>query len=65
MSVIQTELDDEKVKLFNPFLPNGLFYLNYLDQFVSSLRGVWSVFIIILTIFVEIPVINAICIDPD
>ena len=30
----------------NPFMSSGLFYLNSLDQSISSLRGVWSVLII-------------------
>ena len=45
MFIIQTDFDDEKVKLFNPFMPNGVFYFNYLDQYISSLRGGWSVFV--------------------
>ena len=32
----------------NPFMPSGLFYLNSLDQSISSLRGVWSVFIFVM-----------------
>ena len=34
-----------KIK-FNPFMLVGFFYLNSSDQSISSLRGVWSVFII-------------------
>ena len=30
----------------NPFMLNELLYLNSLDQSISSLRGVWSFFII-------------------
>ena len=30
----------------NPFMLSELFYLNSLDQSISSLRGVWSVLII-------------------
>ena len=29
----------------NPFLPSGLFYVNYFDQFISNIRSVWLVFI--------------------
>ena len=32
----------------NPFMPSGLFYLNSLDQSISSLRDVWSVLISIM-----------------
>ena len=27
--------------LLNPFLPNGLFYLNFLDKSISKGRGIW------------------------
>ena len=47
----------------NPFMPSGLFYLSSLDQSISSLRSVWSVFII--TMFIEMPVVNANIVDPD
>ena len=43
-------------------MQSGLFYLNSLDQSISSLRGVWSVFI---AIFIGKPVINANSVDPD
>ena len=32
-------------------MPSGLSYLNSLDQFISSLRGVWSVFIIAMYVW--------------
>ena len=44
-------------------MPSGLFYLNALYQSISSLRGVWSVFII--AIFIGMHVINANSVDPD
>ena len=34
------------ITVINPFMPSELFCLNSLDQFSSSSRGVWSVFII-------------------
>ena len=48
---------------FNPFMPSGLFYLNFLDQSISSLRGVLSV--LIISMFKEMPVVNANSVDPD
>ena len=33
---------------FNPFMPNGLFYLNSLDRSISHIIGVWLVFIIFM-----------------
>ena len=47
----------------NPFMPSGLFYLSSLDQSISILRGAWSV--LIITLFIEIPVVNANSVDPD
>ena len=44
-------------------MQSGLFYLKSLDQSISSLRDVWSVFII--AIFIGKPVINANSVDPD
>ena len=44
-------------------MPNGFFYLHSLDCPISNIRGVWLVFII--TIFIEIPVLNANSVDPD
>ena len=49
--------------MFNPFMPSGIFYLNSLDQPISSLRAVWS--ILIITCFIEMPVVNANSVDPD
>ena len=40
-------------------MPSGLFYLNYLDQSIYSLRGVWSAFIITKFFW------NANNVDPD
>ena len=42
---------------------SGLFYLNSLDKFISTRRGVWLIFII--TMIIEIPVYNANSVDPD
>ena len=30
-------------------MPNGLSYLNYLDRSISYIRGVWLIFIIIMS----------------
>ena len=46
-----------------PIMPSGLSYLNSLDQFISSLRGVWLV--LIITMFFEMSVVNANSVDPD
>ena len=47
----------------NPFNPNGLYYFNFLDKFISSRRGVWLV--LFLPCPPEIPVSNVNCVDPD
>ena len=44
-------------------MPSGLFYLNSLDQSIFSLRVVWSV--LIITMFFEMPIVNANNVDPD
>ena len=44
-------------------MPSGFFYFNSLDGFISYIRGVWLVFIII--IFAEISELNANSVDPD
>ena len=44
-------------------MPNGFFYFNSLDRFISYIRGVLLVFI--LSCFVEIPELNANTVDPD
>ena len=33
---------------FTLFMPNGLFYHNSLDRFISYVKGVWLVYIIII-----------------
>ena len=33
-----------KTASIDPFMPSGLFYLNSLDQSISSRRGVWLIF---------------------
>ena len=37
-------------------MPTGLFYLNFLDQSISNIRGVWLVYII--TMSIEFSVFN-------
>ena len=44
--------------VINPFMPNGLFYLNSLDRFIFFIGGVWF-------IFVGISELNANNVDPD
>ena len=44
-------------------MPSGFFYLNSLDQSISSKRGVWL--ILLLPWFTEIPVLNTNSVDPD
>ena len=52
-----------KLKYFqgiNRFMLSGIFYINYLEWFISNIRSVWLVFTD--TIF---PVLNANSVDPD
>ena len=56
-------LQKEEKVLFNPFMPNGFFYLNSLNRFISYIKVVWLVFIV--TIFVEISKLQAKCLDPN
>ena len=35
-----------KILLLNQCMPNGLFYLNYLDRSISKRRGVWLLFVV-------------------
>ena len=49
--------------VFNPFMPNGLSYIQSSDWSISNIRGVWL--ILLLPCFIEIPVSNAKSIDPD
>ena len=44
-------------------MTNGLFYLNSLDRFISTIRSVLLGFIV--TIFIAIPVLNANTVDPN
>ena len=44
-------------------MPSGLFYHNSLDRSILYIRGVWLVFIIIMT-FLEISEFNANRVDP-
>ena len=50
--------------LLNPYKPRGLFYHNSLDRFISYIRSVWLVFII-LSCFVEISELNTNSVNPD
>ena len=47
---------------FDLFTPSGLFYLNSLDESISSRKVVWLVFIV--SIFVDISELKANSIDP-
>ena len=49
--------------LLNPFKPSGLFYINYLDRLISSIRSVWLA--LLLSCLIEIPVLNANSVAPD
>ena len=51
------------VTIFNPFMPSGLFYLNSLDQPISSLRVSGQFWLLLC--FTGIPVVNANNVDPD
>ena len=42
---------------------NGLFYLHSSDRSICNTKGVWLISII--TIFIESPVFNANCVNPD
>ena len=48
---------------FNPFMPNGLFYLNSLDLFNSNKGDVWL--FLLLLCFIETPVLKVNRVDPD
>ena len=48
---------------FNPFIPNGFFYLHSLDCSISNKRGVWLV--LLLLCFIEVSVFNANSVYPD
>ena len=43
-------------------MPTGIFYLNFLDRSISYIRSVW---LVLLSYFVEIPELNANSVDPD
>ena len=47
----------------NPFMPNGLFYLNSSERSISNNRGIWLV--LLLPYFIEIPECIANSVDPD
>ena len=51
------------LKQVNPFVPSGFFYFNSLVGFISCIRGVLLVFIIVM--FVEISELHANSVDPD
>ena len=44
-------------------MPSGLFYINYLDRFISNLRFVWLV--LLSPCCIAGPVISANSVDPD
>ena len=44
-------------------MPNGLFCHTPLDRFISNLRSVW--FLLVLLLSIEIPVLNVNYVDPD
>ena len=44
-------------------MPSGLFYINYLDRFISNISSVWVV--IIVTMFYSDSFLNAKSVDPD
>ena len=45
-------------------MPSGFFYFNSLTRFISYIRGVWLVFLLI-SCFVEVCELNANSVDPD
>ena len=57
------------VKLFNPFIPSGLFCLNSLDRSISDRRDVWLLLLLLLLLllpcFIEISVAKVNSVDPD
>ena len=45
--ILEIKMVISVIKLyFKPYMPNGFFYLNSLDQSISTKRGVWLIFII-------------------
>ena len=56
-------LRDARLKWVNPFMPNGLFYLESLDRSIYS--KMLSGYFIIIPCFIEILVFNANSVDPD
>ena len=44
-------------------MPNGFFYFNSLDRFISYIRGIWL--FLLLPCFLEIPAFNANSVDLD
>ena len=45
-------------------MPNGIFYLNSFDRYISSRRGIWLVFFLV-TMFAVILVFNVNNVHPD
>ena len=62
-AIIQTIVRSLSVQPQPLFMPNGLFYLNTLDRSISNRRG--SSKFLLLSYFIEIPVLNAKSVDPD
>ena len=58
-----SNLSPEAALEIYPFIPNGLLYLHSLDWSISNISGVWLVFII--TMLIEIHVLNANSVEPD
>ena len=42
-------MEINKMVSFNPFMPIGFFYFNSLGKFISCIKGVWLVFIIVIS----------------
>ena len=55
----------ERKKIFDPFIPSGLFYLNSLDRSISYIRGIWLVFIIFMFYRNSVSKLHANSVDPD
>ena len=50
---------NQNYSILIPFLPSGRFYLSSLEKFINSWRGAWLIFISIIIILMETPVLNA------
>ena len=52
-------------KIFDPFIPSGLFYHCSLDRSISYIRGIWLVFIIFMFCRNSVSKLHANNVDPD